>query len=164
MNLWKRLENVLKIRWNVTTSTIQAKTQTRLPFKEKATHKRVSTITGQLEPYTPTIIQIFSYCLSFGTCLLLVDSLKRATFPQDELQVGVVLIFVVGVIMYRIIMGSLIRMSNSTYLALYAPFIESCTSSMIQVVFIKLYGKVSPRGSHSFTACSSSSTRLCRSG
>ncbi|KAJ3619831.1 hypothetical protein MTP99_005485 [Tenebrio molitor] len=141
MNLWKRLENVLKIRWNVTTSTIQAKTQTRLPFKEKATHKRVSTITGQLEPYTPTIIQIFSYCLSFGTCLLLVDSLKRATFPQAELQVGVVLIFVVGVIMYRIIMGSLIRMSNSTYLALYAPFIESCTSSMIQVVFIKLYGK-----------------------
>ncbi|XP_044261982.1 anoctamin-3-like isoform X2 [Tribolium madens] len=125
-NLWKRFESVLKIRWNVTTSTIVAKTQTRLPYKEKATHKRISPITGKLEHYTPTGIQIAYYTLSFGTCLLLV---------------GVVLLAVLGVIFYRIVMAALIVMSDSLFLHRYTAFIEACSSSLLQVIFIKIYGK-----------------------
>ena len=160
INLWKRFENVLKIRWHVTTATTHAKTQTRLvglpghqillgfacrlPFKEKATHKRRSEVTGQIEPYTPPYLQACYYFLSFGTCFLLVAFETLMTWICIHVfQVGVVLVAVNGVIMYRIVMSALIRMGSSDFFKIYAPFFEACTSSILQVIFIKFYGRVS---------------------
>jgi hypothetical protein len=47
-----------------------------------------------------------------------------------------------GVIMYRIAISALLRMTDSKYLQIHATFIESVASAVLQVVFIKLYGKV----------------------
>jgi hypothetical protein len=57
-------------------------------------------------------------------------------------QVGIVLLALFGVIMYRIAISALLRMTDSKYLQIHATFIESVASAVLQVVFIKLYGKV----------------------
>ncbi|CAH1381572.1 unnamed protein product [Tenebrio molitor] len=124
LNLWTRIEKLLKIRWNV--EYVQPVSETRQIFRERSAYSRMSLITGKYEPYTPWKLQLFYYFLSYGTCALLV---------------GIVLLALFGVIMYRIAISALLRMTDSKYLQIHATFIESVASAVLQVVFIKLYGK-----------------------
>ncbi|XP_068913177.1 anoctamin-4-like isoform X4 [Tenebrio molitor] len=125
INLWKRFENTLKIRWNVEFEEYD--TQVRLEYKERSTHRKLSTLTGTLEPYTPRKIKVLYVTLSYGTCLLLM---------------GIVVIFVFGVIMYRITMAALIRTSDFKPLHIHSTFLLTVTSACLQVIFIKIFGRV----------------------
>ncbi|RZC38654.1 Anoctamin domain containing protein, partial [Asbolus verrucosus] len=117
-------ENVLKIRWNV--EYVESQTKVRLQYKEKATHKRFSMVTGRLEPYTPVKEKTFYLTLSFGICLLFMVVVVFAVF---------------GVIMYRITVAALIRSTTEGPLETFETFLLMSSSAILQVVLIKIFGK-----------------------
>jgi hypothetical protein len=55
---------------------------------------------------------------------------------------GIVVIFVFGVIMYRITMAALIRTSDFKPLHIHSTFLLTVTSACLQVIFIKIFGRV----------------------
>ncbi|KAH0816839.1 hypothetical protein GEV33_005950 [Tenebrio molitor] len=58
-----------------------------------------------------------------------------------KLAVGIVVIFVFGVIMYRITMAALIRTSDFKPLHIHSTFLLTATSACLQVIFIKIFGR-----------------------
>ncbi|XP_063913062.1 anoctamin-3-like [Zophobas morio] len=111
LNMWKRNEKILKIRWNV--EHVVSKSETRVLFNETS-------------EYTPMKIKAAYYCLSYTMCLLLI---------------GVVVLVVFGVIMYRISIAALIRVSQIQYITLHSLLIESVTTALLQLFFIKIYAR-----------------------
>lgn len=142
--MWKRNEKILKIRWNV--EHVVSKSETRVLFNETS-------------EYTPMKIKAAYYCLSYTMCLLLVFVPTFVNFFYFLVQIGVVVLVVFGVIMYRISIAALIRVSQIQYITLHSLLIESVTTALLQLFFIKIYARVfatfkielSKTGSCSFT-------------
>ncbi|XP_063912681.1 anoctamin-3-like isoform X1 [Zophobas morio] len=123
INQWTRMENTLKIRWNVDFEKMD--TKARLGYRESCSQRRWSSFTGSLEPYEPTRTRIVHITLSYATSLFLI---------------AIVLAIVFGVIMYRVAMTTIIRLTGSERLEIHGPFMLQASSACLQVVSIQLFG------------------------
>jgi hypothetical protein len=80
LELWRREEAMLQIRWNL--RHIETDCSLRPEYEEKTPYRRISPITGTLEPYTPKKILCYRYAITSSAILLLVQVPKPAPTRQ----------------------------------------------------------------------------------
>ncbi|XP_064214000.1 anoctamin-3 isoform X2 [Tribolium castaneum] len=123
--LWQRVENTLKIQWNVEFENMD--TKLRLEYKEKSTHKTWSYVYERPQPYTPISTKAFYLTISYGACISMIM---------------IVVLFVFGLAIFRVIITDLIQRKWTPSQQVHVFFILILTSACIQVIFVKLFANI----------------------
>ncbi|XP_068912483.1 anoctamin-4-like isoform X2 [Tenebrio molitor] len=130
LELWRREEAMLQIRWNL--RHIETDCSLRPEYEEKTPYRRISPITGTLEPYTPKKILCYRYAITSSAILLLGLLMALGIFG--------VMVYVKSMSVF------LTRSSSSTIITTNVGLVASASGSIMSVCFILLfellYGKI----------------------
>ncbi|XP_030767814.1 anoctamin-3-like [Sitophilus oryzae] len=125
INLWRRKENKLKLRWN--TNIEDFDTENRAVFEDSAKSKRRNTITGELEPHIPKINIFFRYAVTLSTCGILI---------------GIIFLTVLVITAFKVIFARYCDASETKFLLYHSKILTMLLGSAMQVFCIKMFEKI----------------------
>ncbi|XP_076269040.1 anoctamin-3-like [Rhynchophorus ferrugineus] len=124
--LWKRKENKLKLRW--TTNIEDLDTEIRPVFEDRAVHTKRNKITGEIEPYTPRLVRICRYSITIIACAFMLF---------------IICLAMLTIVILQIMFARYCDSSNNYYLLVNSKWMTMVMGSTLQVIFIKLFSKIS---------------------
>ncbi|CAG9856607.1 unnamed protein product [Phyllotreta striolata] len=130
MELWQRREAVLRLRWNL--KYVDHDTTARSAFVRKAKYFKYSNVTGHDEPFIPSTKVFTSYFITVATVIF---------------SFILIILCVIGVMIYRITVNSVLIKSTSTQKILMEnrQMIASASGAAMSATFIISFKQIFKR-------------------
>lgn len=125
LELWKRKQSVVTWEWDL--QDLENDEENRPEFDSAAKNFRTNPVTKEKEAYTPTSTKAVRYMISGSAVLFMIC---------------VVLAAVLGTIIYRLTLVTVIYSGGGTFLRRHAKIFTSMTAAFINLIIIMLLTKV----------------------
>ncbi|XP_014671178.1 PREDICTED: anoctamin-4-like [Priapulus caudatus] len=125
LEFWQRRQHVLAWDWDV--QNFDDEETVRPQYEKQATEKKLNPVTQQEQPHIPWSTRFIAKTYSFCSLFFLLVLVMAAVF---------------GVIVYRIIIGTLLYMNEKDAVRNTSSIVTSITASIINLIVIMILGQV----------------------
>lgn len=149
LELWKRKQSVLVWEWDL--HNVDMDEENRPEFETNATTFRMNPVTREKEPYMSTWSRAIRFVITGSAVLFMVITLVTPSLYIVEpayhrvclFQISVVLSAVLGTIIYRISLVSVIYGGGGFFVKEHAKLFTTVTAALINLVVIMILTRVS---------------------